>query len=79
MLKGGEYLRVWIAAAGNQYLIHLPPARPLRAGSCRLHGYGCSVRLNRGPSALSSRQPFDRRGLRTARAHPPIDITSNCS
>jgi len=26
MLKGGEYLRVWIARGGVQYLIHLPPA-----------------------------------------------------
>lgn len=26
MLKGGEYLRVWIARGGHNYLIHLPPA-----------------------------------------------------
>ena len=26
MLKGGEYLRVWITRGGVQYLIHLPPA-----------------------------------------------------
>jgi hypothetical protein len=26
MLKGGEFLRVWIARGGNNYLIHLPPA-----------------------------------------------------
>jgi hypothetical protein len=26
MLKGGEYLRVWIARQGVHYLIHLPPA-----------------------------------------------------
>jgi hypothetical protein len=26
MLKGGEYLRVWIARAGHNYLLHLPPA-----------------------------------------------------
>ena len=26
MLKGGEYLRVWIARQGIQYLIHLPVA-----------------------------------------------------
>ena len=26
MLKGGEYLRVWITRNGIQYLIHLPPA-----------------------------------------------------
>ena len=26
MLKGGEYLRVWIARQGVQYLIHLPPS-----------------------------------------------------
>ena len=25
MLKGGEYLRVWIARGGHNYLIHLPP------------------------------------------------------
>jgi hypothetical protein len=25
-LKGGDYLRVWINKAGNNYLIHLPPA-----------------------------------------------------
>ena len=25
MLKGGEYLRVWIARAGHNYLLHLPP------------------------------------------------------
>jgi hypothetical protein len=25
VLKGGEYLRVWIARAGNNYLLHLPP------------------------------------------------------
>ena len=24
MLKGNEYLRVWISRAGIQYLIHLP-------------------------------------------------------
>ena len=26
MLKGGEYLRVWIARQGVHYLIHLPPS-----------------------------------------------------
>ena len=26
MLKGGEYLRVWIARGGTHYLMHLPPA-----------------------------------------------------
>ena len=26
MLKGGEYLRVWITRNGVQYLLHLPPA-----------------------------------------------------
>jgi hypothetical protein len=26
MLKGNEYLRVWISRAGVQYLIHLPPS-----------------------------------------------------
>ena len=26
MLKGGEYLRVWITRNGVQYLVHLPPA-----------------------------------------------------
>jgi hypothetical protein len=26
MLKGGEYLRVWITRGGVQYLIHMPPA-----------------------------------------------------
>jgi hypothetical protein len=26
MLKGGDYLRVWIARGGNHYLVHLPPA-----------------------------------------------------
>ena len=26
MLKGNEYLRVWISRGGVQYLIHLPPA-----------------------------------------------------
>jgi hypothetical protein len=26
MLKGGEFLRVWIARGGHNYLIHLPPA-----------------------------------------------------
>jgi hypothetical protein len=26
MLKGGEYLRVWIARQGVHYLLHLPPA-----------------------------------------------------
>ena len=25
MLKGGEFLRVWIARDGNNYLLHLPP------------------------------------------------------
>ena len=25
MLKGGEYLRVWIARGGHNYLLHLPP------------------------------------------------------
>jgi hypothetical protein len=25
MLKGGEFLRVWIARGGHNYLIHLPP------------------------------------------------------
>ena len=26
MLKGGDYLRVWINRGGNNYLVHLPPA-----------------------------------------------------
>lgn len=26
MLKGGEYLRIWIARGGNHYLVHLPPS-----------------------------------------------------
>ena len=26
LLKGGDYLRVWIRKGGNHYLIHLPPA-----------------------------------------------------
>ena len=26
MLKGGEYLRVWISRAGHHYLVHLPPS-----------------------------------------------------
>jgi hypothetical protein len=26
MLKGGEYLRVWIARGGIHYLLHLPPS-----------------------------------------------------
>ena len=26
MLRGGEYLRIWIARQGVNYLIHLPPA-----------------------------------------------------
>ncbi len=26
MLKGGDYLRVWIARGGHNYLLHLPPA-----------------------------------------------------
>lgn len=26
MLKGNDYLRVWINRGGNNYLIHLPPA-----------------------------------------------------
>ena len=26
LLKGGEYVRVWIARGGHNYLIHLPPA-----------------------------------------------------
>ena len=26
MLKGGEYLRVWIARGGHNYLLHLPPS-----------------------------------------------------
>ena len=25
MLKGGEFLRVWIARSGHNYLLHLPP------------------------------------------------------
>lgn len=25
MLKGGEFLRIWIARNGNNYLLHLPP------------------------------------------------------
>jgi hypothetical protein len=28
MLKGNDYLRLWINRAGNNYLIHLPPAEP---------------------------------------------------
>jgi len=24
MLKGGDYLRVWINKGGNHYLVHLP-------------------------------------------------------
>jgi len=27
MLKGGDYLRVWIARGGNHYLVHLPPSK----------------------------------------------------
>jgi hypothetical protein len=30
MLKGGEYLRVWIARGGHNYLLHLPPSGPAR-------------------------------------------------
>jgi hypothetical protein len=26
MLKGGEYLRVWISRGGHHYLLHLPPS-----------------------------------------------------
>jgi len=26
MLKGNDYLRVWITRAGVSYLIHMPPA-----------------------------------------------------
>ena len=26
MLKGNDYVRVWINRGGNNYLIHLPPA-----------------------------------------------------
>jgi hypothetical protein len=26
MLKGGEFLRIWIARGGHNYLIHLPPS-----------------------------------------------------
>lgn len=26
MLKGGEYLRIWVARGGHNYLIHLPPS-----------------------------------------------------
>lgn len=26
MLKGGEYLRIWIARGGTHYLLHLPPS-----------------------------------------------------
>jgi hypothetical protein len=26
MLKGNEYLRIWVNRGGNQYLIHLPVA-----------------------------------------------------
>lgn len=26
MLKGGEFLRIWVTRNGNNYLIHLPPA-----------------------------------------------------
>jgi hypothetical protein len=26
MLKGGEYLRIWIARGGHNYLLHLPPS-----------------------------------------------------
>jgi hypothetical protein len=30
MLKGGEFLRIWIARGGHNYLIHLPPANPTK-------------------------------------------------
>jgi hypothetical protein len=30
MLKGGEFLRVWIARGGHNYLIHLPPSSPAK-------------------------------------------------
>lgn len=30
MLKGGEFLRIWVARGGNNYLIHLPPAAPVK-------------------------------------------------
>jgi hypothetical protein len=26
LLKGGDYLRVWINRGGNNYLVHLPPS-----------------------------------------------------
>jgi hypothetical protein len=30
MLKGGEYLRVWVNRGGHNYLLHLPPAGAAR-------------------------------------------------
>ena len=33
MLKGDEYLRVWINRGGVNYLIHLPPAEGLSQSS----------------------------------------------
>jgi hypothetical protein len=30
MLKGGEFLRVWIARGGHNYLIHMPPSTPAK-------------------------------------------------
>lgn len=27
MLKGGDYLRIWVARNGNNYLLHLPPQK----------------------------------------------------
>jgi hypothetical protein len=31
LLKGGDYLRVWINRTGQNYLIHLPPAESARS------------------------------------------------
>jgi hypothetical protein len=31
MLRGNEYVRVWINKGGNQYLIHLPTGTPAKA------------------------------------------------
>ena len=39
MLKGGDYLRVWIARQGIQYLIHLPVGSRIEPGSAEARAH----------------------------------------
>ena len=48
MLKGGDYLRVWINKGGNHYLIHLPvtgaPTRRRQSKRVQRQGVGSGMK-----------------------------------